>query len=354
MLRYASALAMVATRPLKVPVRPIHLQIEPTDNCNLDCVFCARSKVIKQPRVMSLEEFQGIIDTIRPKKITLSGYGEPLINRALPEMISYAKAKGSAINTTSNGTLIRTQEKAETLVRSGLDLLDISIDAATPEIYQVSRRQDFFDQILQGIHLLQQAKVALGSKTPNIRISFVITGDNLHQVGAFVQLAHTLKVDVAFFQMLQLTAIQERKDRLIGGVPFDRFQDTLRDGLGIAEELKVRTNLSQLLADLPDYWRKYNAEEMAHKKCMLPWFSAYITADGSVRPCCAFAPIKMDMGGSLFEMPFDEIWNSKQYQKFRQAHRQGQRPTAVCRNCVPENLMDIARRVRFSPGFFIK
>lgn len=352
MVRYLSAMAMVALKPLKVPVYPVHLQLEPTDRCNMNCSFCAHSKVIKQPRSMSLEEFQGIVDTIRPRKITLSGYGEPLLNRELPRMIAYAKSRGAAVNTTSNLTLLRTEERAIELIRSDLDLINISIDAASPETYNAVRGEDFFDRILQGVRLLLRTKSKLNSPLPHTRISFVVNKANLHEVADFVRLAHNLGVDVAYFQILQLTEIDDRKEQLIAGVPYERFRQNLEEGKVIARRLGMRTNLARLLAELPDYWRKYDLREMSDKRCILPWFSAYITADGSVRPCCAFAPIRIDMGGSVFEKDFEEIWNSQKYQRFRQALRKGQRPTKVCQDCVPENLFDIARRMPFSPGFF--
>jgi radical SAM protein with 4Fe4S-binding SPASM domain len=351
-IRYLTALAMVALKPAKVPALPIHVQVEPTDKCNMDCSFCAHSKVIQHPRSMNLEEFQGIVDTIHPKKITLSGYGEPLMNRALPRMIVYAKSKGIAVNTTSNLTLLRTEKRAAELIRSGLDLINVSVDAASPETYLAVRGQDFFDRILAGIRLLLRTKAELNSRTPHVRISFVINKRNLHQVADFVRLAHSLGVDLPFFQILQLTAIGDRKERLISGVPYEHFRQALEEGRAVARELGMSTNLAKLLADLPEYWRKYDAREMSRRRCILPWFSAYITADGSVRPCCAFAPVKMDMGGSLFERDFDQIWNSERYQKFRRAHRMAQRPTQVCRDCVPESLLDIVRRTPFSPGFF--
>jgi len=354
MIRYSAALAMVALKPLKVPIRPIHLQIEPTDMCNMDCLFCAHSRVIERPRSMRLEEFQHIVETIRPRKITLSGYGEPLMNRALPQMIAYARSRGARVNTTSNLTLLRSEEKAVSLIRSGLNLINVSIDAASSETYQAVRGQDFFDRILEGVRLLLRTRHLLMSASPHVRISFVINKANLHEVADFVQLAHHLGVDVAFFQILQLTAIDDRKERLIGGVPYERFKQALVEGNALAQQLGMKTNLGQLLGDLPHYWRKYDAREMSYKRCILPWFSAYITADGSVRPCCAFAPVKMDMGGSILEKDFDEIWNNPRYQQFRRALRMGQRPTKVCQDCVPESLMDIARRVPFSPGFFIR
>jgi radical SAM protein with 4Fe4S-binding SPASM domain len=352
MLRYALAAAMVALKPKKVRFRPIHIQIEPTDACNLDCSFCAHSEVIEKPRVMSLEEFQRIIDEIQPRKVTLSGYGEPLLNKALPQMIAHAKSKGASVNTTSNLTLLGAEEKAVDLVRSGLDLIDVSIDSASSDVYQLVRGQDRFDQILDGVRLLLRVRSELNSSKPSVRISFVINKNNLHQMTDFVRLAHDLGVDVAFFQMLQLTAIEDRKARLIGGVPYDQFKQALEEAHVVARELGVTANTAQLLADLPEYWRKYDAREMSNKKCILPWFSLYITADGSVRPCCAFAPVRIDMGGTILERDLDNIWNSHQYQAFRQALRKGVRPTEVCRNCVPENLLDMIRRMPFSPGFF--
>jgi radical SAM protein with 4Fe4S-binding SPASM domain len=182
----------------------------------------------------------------------------------------------------------------------------------------------------------------------------VISKANLHEVTDFVRLAHDLRVDVAFFQMLELTAIEDREGQLIAGIPYQEFKEALEEGEAVARRIGIRTNLARLLADLPDYWHKYDASAMSSKMCILPWFSAYITADGSVRPCCAFAPVTMDMGGSVFDKAFEDIWNSEKYQRFRQAHRVGRRPTQVCQRCVPENLLDIALRARFSPGFFGK
>lgn len=354
MIRYLEAGAMATLKPLRVPVPPVHIQLEPTDNCNMDCSFCAHSQVIQRPRSMSLEEFQRIIDAIQPRKITLSGYGEPLLNPAFPQMVAYAKSKGASVNTTSNLTVLRTEKKATELIRSGLDLITVSIDAASPETYQAVRGQDFYDQIVEGVRLLLRTKAQLGSPSPHVRISFVINKANLHEVADYVRLAHDLGTDVSYFQILQLTAIEDRKERLIAGLPYEQFRHALEEGRQTARQLGAKTNLSRLLADLPDYWRKYDAREMSHKRCILPWFSAYVTADGSMRPCCAFAPVKIDMGGSILERDLEEIWNSEQYQQFRRALRMGQRPTRVCQNCVPESLLDIGLRTPFSPGFFGK
>jgi radical SAM protein with 4Fe4S-binding SPASM domain len=352
-IRYLKAGTNVITKPNVVRDRPIHIQVEPTDACNLDCSFCAHSKVIHKARLMSLEEFKKIIDTIQPKKVTLSGYGEPLLNPALFDMIAYAKAHHASVNTTSNLTRLD-DSKAEKLIESGLALMNVSIDAASPETYRLGRGEDFFRQILEGVQLLLRTRARAKARRPFVRISFVIYKGNLHEVSDFIQLAHDLGVDVAFYQILELTALYERKERLIAGIPYDEFEAAVRAGSVRARELRVTTNLAQLLANLPEYWEKYHASELHGRTCMLPWFSSYITANGSLRPCCKFAPVPINMGGSIFEKDFDEIWNSEQYVKFREGHKSGGRPNRVCRECVPENALDIARRVPFSPGFFVE
>ena len=353
MIRYLKAGVAVLTKPLQVADRPIHIQVEPTDACNMDCSFCARSKVIKKARLMSLDEFKKIIDTIQPKKVTLSGYGEPLLNSALFDMIAYAKANHASVNTTSNLTRLD-EAKAEKLVSSKLDLINVSIDAATPETYKLGRGEDFFAEILDGIRLLQKVKVRMQARKPFVRTSFLIHKGNVHEAADFIQLAHNVGVDVAFYQILALTALYERKDRLIAGIPYEQVQDAMQQGLARARQLGITTNLAQLLAELPEWWEKYDTDDTHGRQCIMPWFSTYITADGSLRPCCRFAPVRIDMGGSIFEKGLDEIWNSEQYRKFRAAHKEGGRPTRVCRECVPEGLSDIARRMPFSPGFFIE
>jgi len=89
-------------------------------------------------------------------------------------MIAYAKAHHASVNTTSNLTRLD-EARAEKLIASQLDLINVSIDAASPEIYQLGRGEDFFAQILDGIRLLQQVKARMKARKPFVRISFLFT-----------------------------------------------------------------------------------------------------------------------------------------------------------------------------------
>ena len=125
--------------PLKVP---FSIQIDVCSACNMKCNFCFHSDLesIKRNRVefgrMSYETFTKVIDNIKAtaehkiKKLKLFKIGEPLLNQELPKMIKYAKESDIAeiIEITTNGTLL-TPELTDKLIESGLNILNISINA---------------------------------------------------------------------------------------------------------------------------------------------------------------------------------------------------------------------------------
>ena len=63
-----------------------------------------------------------------------------------------------------------------------------------------------------------------------------------------------------------------------------------------------------------------------HKPCFVAWRDFFIGSDGYVRPCQSNATkfFKYDM-----EKPFEEIWNSTEYQEFRK----NVNTQAMCQEC---------------------
>ncbi len=78
------------------------------------------------------------------------------------------------------------------------------------------------------------------------------------------------------------------------------------------------------------------------KYCYFPWFSSWVDADGTVRPC-PIIPWKREIAymGNAFKEDFFKIWNNQEYQNFRRAHAKGERPNEVCKNCIPPSLSTI-------------
>ncbi|MEO9253960.1 MAG: radical SAM protein, partial [Tepidiformaceae bacterium] len=72
------------------------------------------------------------------RRVVLHGIGEPTLNPSLPAIIDAVKSRGAYALFNTNGLLLRGR-LLESLVRSGLDEVRVSVDAATPETYRLVR-----------------------------------------------------------------------------------------------------------------------------------------------------------------------------------------------------------------------
>jgi MoaA/NifB/PqqE/SkfB family radical SAM enzyme len=92
----------------------IQLQIETTNVCQADCVFCPYGVMERPKGTMALDLYRRIIDEAATipviEKLTLTGLGETLLDRHLIERVRYARRvlpAGVAIDLYTNGNLLR-------------------------------------------------------------------------------------------------------------------------------------------------------------------------------------------------------------------------------------------------------
>lgn len=363
--RYFEIARAGLTKPGRVAHPPTHLQVELTTACNLNCPACPRSACLGggSPSHLTPERFLQIVDAMRPAKITLSGLGEPLLSPHLFELIRIAKRLGVAINTTTNG-LFLTPDRCIELMQSGLDLLKVSLDAATPDTYRLMRGTNTFWHVLDGVRLLNEVKKQQHASTPALRFNYLVTQQNYREMAETVDLAEKLGVQAIYFQPLDLFGLEDRQPALVGALTAEALAHEIRRALSAEQGKQVRTNLRDFFQRLPEYWRKYQIQPDRKSQsgthysearrlfpaCLLPWFSAYITVTGDMRPCCSCWSAETTMG-NVFESPFDAVWNGERYHKLRQAFRNGNRPFPVCETCVPKTLTALARYATLLPGF---
>ena len=343
----------ILRKPLVVKTPPLHFQLEPATGCNLRCKTCqVPDYTPEQCKNMTLDQFKHIFNQTRPIKVALSGAGEPFLNPDLLGIIRHARSGGASVLTTTNFTLCT--KKLEEIIASGLSLIKISLDSVMPETYEKIRGRPFFDRIVRDIEELQRLKREAGSRTPFIRLQFVLQSDNLGEVVPMVDLAHRLGANSVYFQPLETLLIPDRKEELTRGVEFESLRRRLSAARDRAAELKLGTNAGVLVPHLESYFRKYEPgipQEPPQRVCLLPWFSLYITVDGNVRPCCSFGEGETFVLGNLFEESFSEIWNSEKYQRLRRQALDRQLRYTVCRNCTPNRLIDFVKLTGVLPGF---
>jgi radical SAM protein with 4Fe4S-binding SPASM domain len=113
---------------------PIHVFIDPSAACNFKCKFCFNAdKSRTHHEIMPFPLFVKIIDDLKKfphklKAIRLYGFGDPLMNKRLVDMVDYTKRAcvTDFIEFTTNGWWLN-PELNRKLVEAGLDAITISV-----------------------------------------------------------------------------------------------------------------------------------------------------------------------------------------------------------------------------------
>ncbi|MHC4942279.1 MAG: radical SAM protein [Planctomycetota bacterium] len=342
-LQYLKIPYYLVFKPLKVGIRPLHLQVEPTDACNQKCGMCYRDRLIEKPARMTLEQFQHVIDEVRPTNVNISGLGEPLLHKDIFQMVRYAKAKGIGVTFPTNLTLAH--KKVDELVESGIDVLKVSLDATTAETYHKIRGTDHFDRVVETLQAINALKAENGLEAPHIRINYALQKHNLHELLDMVSMAGDLKAEAIYIQYLDYVDVDDLKDELVGEMSAIDLKGLLTEARALAKSKGIETNIAVWLRDLEIYHQKMNSMGKRlplERKCYYPWITTFIEANGDVKACPIFTRKRGEARlGNIFEQPFDSIWNGEAYIELRRQLRAGGRPTAPCRQCVPQSLSNI-------------
>ena len=98
--------------------------LEITNICNLDCIFCPKTKRAKHS--LTSDEFEVLTDRLKDEVRFLYFHlmGEPLLHPHLPEFIVRAREKGFIPIITTNGTLLG---KAEEVIKAKPHKMQISL-----------------------------------------------------------------------------------------------------------------------------------------------------------------------------------------------------------------------------------
>lgn len=281
--------------------------IEPTNLCNLGCPTCptGTGKIKPLPQ-MTLRAFGGVLDQLAPRlrNLALWNYGEPLLNRELPGMIAQAKAAGVRVVKVSSNVHFLDGARGEALLRSGLDVLILSVDGASQATYQTFRRDGEFDRVARAVAWLCAEKKRLGLAKPRIELQFIAMRHNEHELPEMRRLAREWGVDA-----LRVKTVGADDEASRGLVPATRL-------------------LSRYAAD-------GITPNTRHAFCTMAWDHTVVNVDGSVTPCCYLRP---DMGpefvmGNVFDTPFLSVWRGERYRRFREAMLAGRAGMPVCGTC---------------------
>jgi len=315
----------------RAPSGPLHAQIGICDPCNHRCVMCwdhppeerhsdatAERFGFRPQELMSLATFRSVIDDLHrlgTRRVDLVGRGEPLLNPAVVDIVAHAKERGMLLVLCTNASKL-SATMSDRFVAAGLDRLNVSLNAGTPETYphiHVTETPENYRKVKKNLAYLATARGQAGKKAPHIRLSYVISSKNYFEIEEMVRVVAEIGADEAMFVH---TVVHDGTRDL--GLDQDQYRELLASiapARKTAAALKVTTNLASFAAIVPTYMEE-NVRGPSVVPCYVGWYFTNVLANGSVMPCCQCAK-PIDRVTS--DRSFREIWASADYQEFRQA-----------------------------------
>ena len=191
--------------------------IEPTVACNLDCITCFRNAWEQPIGRMTEETFERFIAGLRElsplPSVYFGGIGEPLFHPKTIEWITRVKQLGVKVELITNGTIL-TEKIARQLIDSGLDVLWVSIDGASPETYADVRIGAELPSILKNMRRFAKMRKASHYPTPEIGIAFVAMKRNIADLPKVIQLGKSVKAQYFSVSNVQPATEEMQADRL--------------------------------------------------------------------------------------------------------------------------------------------
>jgi len=270
--------------PLITELLHAEVRYEVTDHCNATCIMCPRDahKHGREHGIMDQDKYERSIDevvTLGAKKVVLTGFGEPMLDKRLEKKIAYAKSKGLGTYIITNGSVL-TSKRAQGILEAGLDEMRVSFYGMGRDTYNTVMQGLDYERTRDGLLNFLAMRDRLGART-KVQLSYLTMPENAKDEGAFRE-----------YWEPKVEAIEIWRPHNFG------------DGRDYRE-------------------RERGAEVSAKTTCGRPENGPLqIQWNGEVIPCCYDYNNKIVLGNA-FEQPVLEILNGAKYRLLRYAHRTG-------------------------------
>jgi MoaA/NifB/PqqE/SkfB family radical SAM enzyme len=268
---------------------PSQILMDITEICNLACTHCPHPSFAKS------EHYEGrhldpvlndkMVEEVRlhgqgkTQYIRYAANGEPLAHPNGYDMIETAvKYSGVYVTLTTNGKIMN-EKRTQRLLDAGVHLIDISIDAFSPETYAKIRVKGNLNvtqtNVLRLLQWVRESRAAT-----KVVVSFVEQPSNRHEVEDFERYWKDQGADFVIIRRLH--------------------------------------SCSGAVVELADMRRKAQTNRQ-RRPCLYPWERVVVNARGDL----AFCPSDWVHGSYVAnyrETTILETWQSEFYQELRKAH----------------------------------
>jgi MoaA/NifB/PqqE/SkfB family radical SAM enzyme len=282
---------------------PSQVIVDMTEVCNLACIHCPHPEFKKSAhysgRYLDPDLNRKMVDEVatagrgHTQYIRYTAEGEPLVHPKCYDLLEYAvENSGVLVTLTTNGTILN-ERRVEKLLASGLHMIDVSIDAFTPETYASIRINGNLNvtraNVLKMIDLVRRA----GNRT-KVVVSYIEQEQNRGETDRFERFWKENGADYVVVRRLH-------------------------SGAGAVE-------------DIANLLRRQTAGQ-ARRPCLYPWERAGLNPRGYV----VFCPQDWVHGSEVADFrttTIREVWQGEFYRRLRDAHLQNEfEKHPFCGNC---------------------
>ena len=313
--------------------KPIIYNIETTNACNMKCKMCPRTtKMTREITFLHQEFYENIIKQIKPhskklwrkweqfctetygikpddkpsenhfflyiipKVIQLHGYGDPLLDKNLGNVIKILSSNGFETYFSCNPANIDVKATIK-MMGNGLDYLKYSFESTEDQKFKDIRgNASNFTEAYEKTREVLEIKNKRGFNT-QIIITMIDVGHNEKQQEEFKRLTEIFEDSNVYIYLKSEDQQWYRKDA------------------SLQSYLEERGRL------VPDQKKDFYGTNSIHwsELCKHPWMSMTIKSDGEIHMCMEDYNNEIFLGDSLNTSLYD-IWNGALYKKFRRDH----------------------------------
>jgi MoaA/NifB/PqqE/SkfB family radical SAM enzyme len=328
--------AIVANRPT---AGPAHAELDLTDRCNVVCYFCNQQD-LRTKKQVPLQKAAELIDELVAtglRSVRLSGGGDPLFHREIGEVLALLADRGVVVdNLTTNGVGLH-RDIARSLVRNQAREVIVSLNAVDAADYarMMQVKPALFEKVIANIKALVEERGE--SSRPLIVVQFLLDRANVARMAEMYDLGRSLGVDrISMSYVIPIP--RERIDRELLLQP----QDAGRIEPFIAEVLRKDADAGLLQihfagdgwSDMMNRVRVRRGAEPAtpppaarafrerNGGCFFAWYTAAVTGNGDIRPCCMLLNPDVPPLGNIHDAPMSDHWRGAAFQRMRDEMRE--------------------------------
>lgn len=264
--------------------KPRTISLEVTTHCPLKCKYCSRTKQGSSFKASSLsvEKFPQLKRRLSGfTRIVICGLGESFAYAGLYSMVSQLEQKITVI---TSGTIAIDYKKLNP--NRNLETIMFSLDAPSEdEMIDITGNYNWGN-------LLQNLKRSRFNRRIFLGLACTLFKSNYHRIPEITRFALTHKLNLLNFNN-DLTVEGD------GGYKEKAFR--------LLQEAELMAREKKLLF----------SSSFAHLSCTTHDIPVpLVKVSGDVYPCCV-ATGEKNKAGNIFESPFDQIWNSPVYDRFK-------------------------------------